>query len=61
MESPSQDATSQAQATPQQPAVNTINCHDEPRNKEISGSRSDWKKVILSKVKDFLITRYVEE
>jgi hypothetical protein len=60
MASPQSD-TSRAEATPREAEGDTINRPDEPRNKEISASRSNWKKAFLSKLRDFLITRSVED
>jgi hypothetical protein len=61
MENPCQGPISQAEATPQQPAVNTIDCHDEPRITGMSAFRSDWKKAFLPRLRDFLIARSIEE
>jgi hypothetical protein len=61
VENPCQGPVSQAEAAPQQPAVNTIDCHDEPRIIGISGFRADWKKAFLSKLRDLLLTRSIEE
>jgi hypothetical protein len=61
VENPCQGPTSQVEATPQQPAVDVIDSNGEPRITGISALRSDWKKAFLSKVRDFLLTRSIEE
>ena len=61
MESPCQSAISQAEATPRQAAVDRIDSHDEPSDPEISAFGSDWKRTFLYKLRDFLITRSIEE
>jgi hypothetical protein len=61
VENPCQGPVSQAEAAPQQPAVGPSDCHNERRIAGISGFRAEWEKAFLSKLRDFLLTRSIEE
>jgi hypothetical protein len=55
-----QDATSPVDANPPLAAVAMADGQPGPRDKEITRSRPSWRKVFLSKLRDFLLTRSVE-
>jgi hypothetical protein len=57
MEKPRQSQFSRADTIQGQITGDANDRRDSPREEAVSGSRTNWKKVLISRLKDFLIAR----